>query len=301
MTIREHEVQASESPRWYSVLGIEERRVINLLCNEARGAEQAFIEVLKDYESFQDFARRTVGEAIKPYLVKQGITDPVAPESIAFDLSTTLADGTTRSVNLLDVVCYGYDDNSGIDHPKRGVRSLVGQDLSALRSADLARYARGAYVGEKYIAHVRERFLLAGSVEYANYQQLFGSALLSGMDRDLRVAHGRAEIDLETYEALTRLVTELGRTLKREGKRVFRTSGQSRWDLSADHRGYVILGCYVFRHIRGKAQDWLYAPAEPNGRLFSRYSTLGHEMSGWQTITCLRGRLWRAGARSNNA
>ncbi|MEB3880068.1 type III effector 1 [Pseudomonas guariconensis] len=282
MTIREHEVQASESPRWYSVLGIEERRVINLLCNEARGAEQAFIEVLKDYESFQDFARRTVGEAIKPYLVKQGITDPVAPESIVFDLSTTLADGTTRSVNLLDVVCYGYDDNSGIDHPKRGVRSLVGQDLSALRSADLARYARGAYVGEKYIAHVRERFLLAGSVEYANYQQLFGNALLSGMDRDLRVAHGRAEIDLETYEALTRLVTELGRTLKKE-----KASGSS--EQVADHdgifrltiEGYVILGCYVFRHIQeGKAQDWLYAPAEPNGRLFSRYSTLGHEMSG---------------------
>ena len=55
------------------------------------------------------------------------------------DYNPGVADRRKQQVaTLLDLAIHGYDDNSGIEHPKKGVRSSVGQDLSQVRSADLA-------------------------------------------------------------------------------------------------------------------------------------------------------------------
>ncbi|PMY57972.1 hypothetical protein C1Y32_32315, partial [Pseudomonas sp. FW126-L8] len=80
----------------------------------------------------------------------KGVLEPVDPATVLVDYNPGLFDGSSQVASLLDLAIRGYDDNWGIDHPKRGVRSSVGQDLSLVRSADLALYIRTAYLGEKY-------------------------------------------------------------------------------------------------------------------------------------------------------
>ncbi|PSS57471.1 dermonecrotic toxin domain-containing protein [Pseudomonas sp. BBP2017] len=270
------DVEQSTSPRWYSQLIIEERRAIGYEVRQASIYEKIFLAELGGYESFQDFAKRTISEAIQPYLMANDIKESVDPQSILIDYSSTLADGKSQVVNLVDLVCYGYDDNSGIDHPNKGVRSAVGQDLSRLRSAELARYARRAYVGEKYINAIRAEFLAQHSPAYRKRQQLFAQALERAMYRDVRIAHGSEQISVEVFKRLTGMVAILGRTINApkvtsNAEDVASTDGVFR--LSVD--GHSVLGAYVFRYFeQATAQDWVYTPGAPDGILIRRYEDL---------------------------
>ncbi|MFK3773642.1 dermonecrotic toxin domain-containing protein [Pseudomonas sp. NPDC089406] len=277
----EDEVEAAIAPHYALNLNIGQKRVINLEKQVALQAEHVFAASMQDYEGFHAFARRTVETAIKPYLADKGITEQVDPESILFDLPSTDTH-TPLTMNLVDLVCYGYDDNSGLDNPKKGVRSLVGQDLSALRSHDFTRYARRAYVGEKYITHIREHYLDESSADYAARRRMFGRALISAMDRDLRLASIKAELDQSTYMKLIALVTALGRTLSQpdivsESETVVESSGVFR--LSID--GCFVLGVYVLRDVTGEvATDWLYTPDAPDSVLLRPYQSLNATGTG---------------------
>lgn len=280
--VQEDEVEGSVSPRWYAALSIEEQRVIGSLRRRARLAEQAFELRLEGYESFQQYARKTVARAIEPYLASRGVNEAVDPESIIIDYSPALADNRVESLNLVDLVCYGYDDNAGIDHPDKGVRSSVGQDLSALRSADLARYARRAYVGEQYIAAMRSRYLDPASDSYRLNQQRFARAVIAGMDRDLRVALGSGQINRQVYEALVEVVSRLAETVTLE-------QVQSTSEAVLDEAGLVrlsiadapVLGVYVLRFVEaGVAQDWLYTSDASDGILLRPYAELDRAAAG---------------------
>jgi len=270
------DVEQTLSPRWYSRLVIEERRALRLEAQQASIHEKAFLADIGTYESFENFAKRTVAEAIKPYLLANGIEASVDPQTILIDYSPTLADGKSQVVNLVDLVCYGYDDNSGIDHPDKGVRSAVGQDLSRLRSAALAGYARRAYVGDKYIKEIRASFLDEHSPKYRKHQQLFGQALVRAMSRDVRIALGSEQISREVFERLTAMVEVLGRTINdpkatSNSEAVASADGVLR--LSVDGRS--VLGAYVFRYVeQANAYDWVYTPGAPDGILIRRYEDL---------------------------
>ncbi|WP_312936864.1 type III effector 1 [Pseudomonas sp.] len=279
---REDSVQRTVVPGWYTDLSLDEQRVITLLRQQARHAEQAFADTLDGWQSFQHYARTAVAQAIEPYLRSKGVTEAVDPESIIIDYRPGLGDGRLASVNLVDLVCFGYDDNTGIDHPDRGVRSAIGQDLSALRSADLARYARRAYLGEAYIAMMRARYLLPSTADYRPRQQAFARALAAGLDRDLRIALAQGQISRTVFDGLMARVDALGATLTLDipqdtTETVLDTSGLVR--LSVDD--VVILGVYVFRLVMDEgAEDWLYTADAPDGILLRRYAELGEAAGG---------------------
>lgn len=276
------EVEHSTSPRWYGLLGIEERRVLCSVALRANIAKQAFLAELKSFEVFKDFAKRTISEKIKDYLQENGITDYVDPESILINYIPALGEGTSHVTNLLNLVCYGYDDNSGIDDPKRGVHSSVGQNLSSLRSAPLANYARRAYIGEKYINETRKTFLDKSTEQYRTRQSLFGQALVGAMDRDLRITVGSQQINRDVYARLTTLVSELGRTLSADrvesgSETVARQDGVFRFSIN----DYPVLGVYVFRYFdQEQVHDWLYTPGAPDGVLLRQYELLDQAAAG---------------------
>ena len=275
------EVERIVSPRWYTGLAIEERRALRLETHQASISEKAFLAKLGAFESFQRFAKRTVSAGIKPYLVENGIQEAVDPESILIDY-TPAEGGESQVTNLLTLACYGYDDNLGIDHPQRGVRSAVGQDLSKLRSAELANYARRAYVGEKYINEIRTKFLAEDSADYRNRQYLFGAALVTAMTRDVRTALGAKQIDLDAFIRLTAQVTQLGTKIKEAkvsstSEAVASTDGVFRFSVD----GHAVLGVYVFRYFeQTQAQDWLYTPDAADGILIRRYADLNSAGAG---------------------
>ncbi len=279
---REDEVQRSVVPSWYSGLSLDEQRAITLLRQQARHAEQAFADTLHGWQSFQHYARTAVAQAIEPYLRSQGVTEAVDPESIIIDYRPGLADGRLASVNLVDLVCFGYDDNTGIDHPDSGVRSAVGQDLSALRSADLARYARSAYLGDAYVAMMRARYLLPSAADYRARQHAFAHALVAGMGRDLRMASAQGQISDTVYAGLLARVNALAATVTLDipqdtAETVLDTPGLVR--LTVDDA--VVLGVYVFRLVvAGEADDWLYTADAPDGVLLRRYSELDAAAGG---------------------
>lgn len=276
MRRREDDVANGVSPRYLSGLSLQERLVIGLERQVALQAERAFADSLKGYESFRDFAKSTITSAISPYLVEKGISDGVDPESIIFDLQAG------QSLNLVDLVCYGYDDNAGLDHPDKRVRSLVGQDLDALRSVDLTYYARRAYIGEKYLAHVRAKFLEETAEVYRERQRLFGHALITAMDRDLRLADCQGDIGRDSYTRLIALVSSLGQTTglaKNDSTSEAVVAGPGIFRLSID--GCVVLGAYVLRYLeQGRAYDWLYTPDAPDSVLVREYQALSTDGHG---------------------
>ncbi|WP_313741688.1 hypothetical protein [Pseudomonas sp.] len=274
------EVLGNQVPAWYGALALEEQRAINLLRQQASHAEHDFADALGGWQSFQHYARGAIAQAIEPYLRSQGVSEAVDPESIIIDYRPGLADGRAVSVNLVDLVSFGYDDNSGIDHPEHGVRSSVGQDLTALRSADLARYARRAYLGERYAAAMRAQHLQAA--DHGLKRQTFARALATGMDRDVREALARGHIDRTTCEGLMARVNALAATATLDlpqdtAETVLDTSGLVRLTLD----DAPILGVYVFRWMRDdEAQDWLYPPAAPDGVRLRRYADLDRAAGG---------------------
>ncbi|KGU85548.1 dermonecrotic toxin domain-containing protein [Pseudomonas mediterranea] len=265
------QVQLDESPRWYSALPLDARRNISSLSQELLVHQRAFNEQLADFEVFVDFARRTVAQAITPYLRSRGVLEPVDPATILIDYSPGLAGRNTKTASLLDLVIHGYDDNSGIDDPRKGVRSSVGQDLGQVRSADLALYIRQAYVGEHYGKEIRARFLDVDSPAYIKRRNTYRHMLLIRMDRDLRVAKGKGLLNDSEFWWLTRQVTLLGESAAVSGPEypgtVVRREGVLRFTVD----GHVVLGVYVFTYFDPKRSSWLYTPDAPDGVTFRRY------------------------------
>jgi hypothetical protein len=265
------QVQLDESPRWYCALPLDSRRNISSLSQELLVHQRAFNEQLADFEVFVDFARRTVAQAISPYLRSRGVLEPVDPGTILIDYRPGLAGRDTKTTSLLDLVIHGYDDNSGIDDPRKGVRSSVGHDLGQVRSAELAFYIRRAYVGERYGRETRARFLDVDSPAYIKRRNTYRHMLLIRMDRDLRVAKGKGLLNDSEFWWLTRQVTLLGEAASSGGAEypgaVVRREGVVRFTVD----GHVVLGVYVFTYFDPKRSSWLYTPDAPDGVMFRQY------------------------------
>lgn len=78
-----------------------------------------------------------------------------------------------------------------------------------MRSADLALYLRGAWLGEKYASEIRGKYLDARHADYEPRRFAWRNVLLSTMDRDLRVARSQARLSDTVYTALVRQVSLL--------------------------------------------------------------------------------------------
>ncbi|WLH13398.1 type III effector 1 [Pseudomonas hefeiensis] len=264
------QVELNESPRWYSALPLESRRNISGLNQELLVQRQVFDEQLVDYEVFIDFAKRTFAHLIAPYLRSKGGLEAVDPATVLIDYSTGLAT-ERKTASLLDLAIFGYEHSSDIDDPAKGVRSSIGQDLKQVRSAELASYIRVAYLGERYAKHIRASFLDAKAPEYSKRREAYRYMLLAGMDRDLRVAHGKSMLNTDEFQWLTRQVTLLsdgrpvssathpGAVVTREGV-IKLTVG-----------GHVVQGVYVFTYFDPQVFYWLYTPDAPDGILFRKY------------------------------
>ncbi|MFW9268667.1 dermonecrotic toxin domain-containing protein [Pseudomonas sp. NR3] len=264
------QVEWHDSPRWYSALPLESRRSISGLKQESLVHQQVFDEQLAGYELFVDFAKRTVTQAIAPYMRSKGVREPVDPETVLIDYFPGL--GSDRRVaSLLELAIYGYDDNAGIDNPKQGVRSSVGQDLGQVRSADLALYVRGAYLGEKYTKEIRARFLDANDPQYQKRRDACRYMLLAKMDRDLRIAYGRSVLSTDAFNWLTRQVTLLSDRRPAGGPIYPATAVTREGVFKFTVNGHVVLGVYVFAYFEPKGSYWLYTPDAPDGIRFRNY------------------------------
>ncbi|MCL6704031.1 type III effector 1 [Pseudomonas sp. T1.Ur] len=264
------QVEMSESPRWYSRLSLDSRRTISGLGQELLVHQQLFGEQLAGYEVFLDFAKRTVTQAIAPYMRSKGVDESVDPSTVLIEFYPGLT-GSKKVASLLELAIYGYDDNAGIDHPARGVRSTVGQDLRQVRSADLARYIRSAYLGERYAREVRSRFLDANDPAYLRRRDVHRYMLLARMERDLRIAYGQSALSVDAFRWLTRQITLLGERKVVGGP----TSPSAVVAREGVHRltvnGHVVLGVYLFTYFDPKGVCWLYTPDAPDGLLFRNY------------------------------
>lgn len=275
------QVDEDNSLRWYSTLAVDERRRISSLNQELEIHQQVFNDLLGGFEVFVDFARRTVAAAIAPYMRSKNVLEPVDPATVMIDYSPGIADRRKQSVaSLLDLAIYGYDDNAGIDHPKKGVRSSVGQDLSQVRSADLALYLRRAWLGEKYANEIRGTYLDSRDPAYEPRRFAWRNVLLSKMDRDLRVARSQARLSDAVYSALVRQVSSLSQLpapgARWSGASVVAHDGLFRFTV----RGHVVLGVYVFACFDPVASWWLYTPDAPDHLTLRPYQALSADTAG---------------------
>ncbi|MCJ8205945.1 type III effector 1 [Pseudomonas sp. RGM2987] len=270
------QVEREQSPRWYVALPLESRQIISSLNQEIRVHQRVFDEQMTGYEVFMDFAKRTVAQAIAPYMLGKGVTEPVDPATVLIDYKPGLAGGPSRVANLLELAIHGYDDNWGIEHPEKGVRSSVGQDLGNVRSADLATYIRRAFLGEQYARQIRAQFLDAQAPVYMKRRLALHNLLLARMDRDLRVARARSQVDDPAFWWLTRQVTLLGDALPDDSlsargsgypEKVVQREGLIRFTVG----GHVVAGVYVFSYFEPRAFYWLYTPDAPDGVLLRQY------------------------------
>ncbi|WP_260958791.1 dermonecrotic toxin domain-containing protein [Pseudomonas citri] len=265
------QVELDESPRWYAAMTPDSRRNLSSLGQELLVHQQVFNQQVEGYEVFVDFAKRIVSQAIAPYMRSKGVQEPVDPATVLIDYNPGLADGKTKVASLLELAIYGYDDNSGIDNPRKGVRSAVGQDLRQVRSAELASYLRRAYVGEQYARRIRARFLDASTPEYSIRRSAYRNLLLTRMDRDLRVATGQSRLSANEFWWLTRQVTLLSGPVAPSGPvypgAVVQREGVIRFSVG----GHVVMGAYVFSYFDPKGSYWLYTPDAPDGITFRRY------------------------------
>ncbi|MGN8345170.1 type III effector 1 [Pseudomonas sp. SMV71] len=269
-------VEREQSPRWYAALPLESRQIISSLNQEIQVHQHVFDERMGGYEVFMDFAKRTVAQAIAPYMLSKGVAEPVDPATVLIDYTPGLAGGTSRVANLLELAIHGYDDNWGIEHPGKGVRSSVGQDLGDVRSADLALYIRRAFLGEAYVRRVRAQFLDTQAPDYPKRRLALRNLLLARMDRDLRIAKARSQVDDQAFWWLTRQVSLLGDSLPGDTllargagypDAVVQREGLVRFTVG----GHVVTGVYVFSYFEPKAFYWLYSPDAPDGVMFRRY------------------------------
>ncbi|QXI15124.1 type III effector 1 [Pseudomonas hamedanensis] len=274
------QVEQDHSPGWYAALGLEARRRISSLNQELEVHQQVLSELLTGYEVFVDFAKRTIAEAITPYLRSRNVLEPVDPATVLIDHSEPGNDYKSKVSSLLDLAIYGYDENRGINHPDRGVRSSVGQDLSQLRSAELALYLRRAYLGDAYAKEIRGKYLESGDPAYDSRRYAYRNVLLSKMDRDLRVARSKDQILETAYIALVRQVSRLSNgelpSGRGSGASIVAHDGVFRFAI----RGHIVLGVYVFVWFDPDAASWLYMPDAPDGVTFRRYESFCGETTG---------------------
>lgn len=275
------QLEEDHSLRWYSALAPDERRRVSSLNQELVVHQQVFNELLGGFEVFVDFARRTVAAAIAPYMRSKNVQEAVDPATVLIDYNPGIVDRKRQSVpSLLDLAIYGYDDNAGIDHPEKGVRSSVGQDLSQVRSADLALYLRRAWLGEKYASEIRGRYLDSRDPAYEPRRFAYRNVLLSKMDRDLRVARSQARLSDPVYFSLVRQVSLLSQLpmpgARLPGASVVASDGVFRFTV----RGHVVLGVYVFVCSDPELSWWLYTPDAPDNLALRPYQTLFGEIAG---------------------
>lgn len=270
------DVQRRDSPDWYRNRTTAERRLQNTDRQKARLLEKAFDRHLDDYEPYLAFVRRTVAERIRPYLRSVGVTEEVDPETVLIDYHKDSAGLIKGTMTLLDMALHGYSETSGIEDPRRGVRSSVGQDLEAVRSAPLATYARSAYLGQKYVEAMTAKYLDKSTDAYTARRRAFNRMLVAILDRDLRQGMGQEHLGAEDHSQLTHLVTEASAWMATPfrptgSESVAQTDGIFRLTLDAT----PVLGVYVFRVFKeGRAADWLYTPDSPDHRLVRPYADL---------------------------
>ncbi|WP_460417086.1 dermonecrotic toxin domain-containing protein [Pseudomonas sp. microsymbiont 2] len=265
-----------DSPGWYRGLSLEMRRTYCYNRALAGWHEQKFDGLMAGHETFLEFARRKVREDIAPYLSTVGVTEAVDPETVLIDYHPE-GDGQPASVmTLLDMSIFGYDHNWGIDNPARGVRSSVGQDLGRVRSADLADYARRAYLGQKYVEAIEADYLDVASDDYTSRREAFGQMLSWIFDRDLCQALGQQQITVSQYNQLLKLVSEaFGRDAPREQKVLPETVASTEGIFQLTLAGHPIRGAYVLRLIEGGvAREWLYVPDAPDQTVLRLYADL---------------------------
>lgn len=263
-------VELQESPRWYAGLPPDSRRVISSLNQQVRVHQQVFDEQLAGYEVFVDFAKRTVMQAIAPYMRSKGVREPVDPATVLFDYRPALS-GNARVASLLELAIHGYDDNWGIDDEFGGVRSSVGQDLSKVPSADLALYIRRAYLGEQYARQVRTAFLDGSSAQYLKRRDAYRYLQLATMDRDLRIAYGKSALNADDFQSLSRQVTRLSDSPSTSNSAYEGVAVTREGMISFTVAGHIVLGVYVFACFDPKTAYWLYMPDAPDGVVFRRY------------------------------
>lgn len=275
------QVEVDNSLRWYTTLGLDARRRVSSLNQELVVHQQIFHDVLGGFEVFVDFAKRTVAAAIAPYMRSKNVQEPVDPATVLIDYNPGIADRRKQSVaSLLDLAIFGYDDNAGIDHPDRGVRSSVGQGLSRVRSADLALYLRRAWLGEKYASEIRGKYLDSRDAAYEPRRFAYRNVLLSKMDRDLLAARSQARLSDEVYFSLVRQVSLLSQLptadTRLPGADVATSDGVFRLTV----RGHVVLGVYVFVCFAPQPSRWLYTPDAPDDLALRPYQSLYGDIAG---------------------
>ncbi|CAI8933219.1 Type III effector 1 [Pseudomonas sp. IT-347P] len=275
------QVEEDNSLRCYSTLAPDARRRVSSLNQELVVHQRVFNELLGGFEVFVDFARRTVAAAIAPYMRSKNVQEAVDPATVLIDYNPGVVDRTQQSVaSLLDLAIYGYDDNAGIDHPQKGVRSSVGQDLSQVRSADLALYLRRAWLGEKYASEIRDKYLDSRDPAYEPRRFAYRNVLLSKMDRDLRVARSQSRLSDAVYFSLVRQVSLLSQLptpgVRLPGASVVVDDGVFRFTV----RGHVVLGVYVFVCHDPEPCWWLYTPDAPDSLALRPYQSLLGDIAG---------------------
>ncbi|MGE7992410.1 hypothetical protein ACQKPE_15475 [Pseudomonas sp. NPDC089554] len=273
------DVQAQDSPDWYRRLSAGERRLQNADRQRAQRFEQAFERHMAGYETFQAYVRRTVAERIAPYLRSVGVSEMIDPQTILIDYAKNDSGTLQGTMTLLELALHGYDDNSGIDNPAHGVRSSLGQNLEAVRSAPLASFARSAYLGQHYVQAMTAKYLDSTHADYAVRRTAFNRMLVAMLDRDLRQALGQAHVSTEVHPKLARLVSSAsawGTPSERPLNPESVATSEGIFRLTLDD--VPVLGVYVYRLIEnGRAQDWLYTPSAPDHRLLRPYAELRGE------------------------
>lgn len=274
-------VELDNSLRWYTTLGLDARRRISSLNQELMVHQQVFNEQMGGFEVFVDFARRTVAAAITPYMRSKNVLEPVDPATVLIDYNPGVADRRKQQVaTLLDLAIHGYDDNSGIEHPKKGVRSSVGQDLSLVRSVDLALYLRRAWLGEKYASEIRGKYLDPRDAAYEPRRFAYRNVLLSKMDRDLRVARIQARLSDAVYSALVRQVSLLSQVPAPDAHFAGASMVESDGVFRLTVRNHVVLGVYVLTSFDPEPSWWLYTPDAPDGIVVRAYQSLFGDIAG---------------------
>ncbi|PVZ09769.1 MULTISPECIES: hypothetical protein [unclassified Pseudomonas] len=252
-------LQISQLPSWYLQMPAQVRAEVGQLAEllALPGANPDLL--VQGIEPFDDFAKRTVSEAIAPYLASHGITYPVDPETIEFRFESGNAfDHRMRSESLMTLAIMGLDDNAGLERPQVPVFSTVGDDLSALRAADLIRYVRSSYLAEPYEAQIRRAWLDSRSDLYLRRRRLFTAQASMALQLQARILFGQGVLQAHEEADLLRLAQRL---------RSPRLAGVARLRVGP----VVFQGVWVLR-ISGR--NWVYAPGSPDGLDLRRFEAL---------------------------
>ncbi|MBD1601515.1 dermonecrotic toxin domain-containing protein [Pseudomonas typographi] len=247
-------------PPWYLGASEPRRAVINDLRETLALTQRASQARFKALEPFEDFARRRVTEAIGPYLREKGIAQDIDPSTILFAYDPSFAGNGDGTQDLLTLAMHGYDDNAGLDNERAPVKSSVGDDLSALKANDLARYIRSAYLGTAYAEAMAAAVLAADAPGYEQRRDAFANGVAWAFSLLGHQAHAQGVLSEHALAAL------LAALQAPDHQRVYRlTVG-----------GYVLQGLWVM-DLGG--QRWLFTPDAPDGRPLRLYEGFAEGLS----------------------